>query len=378
MKPHILILSFSTIRSDPRVMRQVRLLETDTRLIVAGYGDPPDAACEFLTIKRPPSKIANKLMWSAKLLLGRFESYYWKRPEVENCLAQLDLRQFDLVIANDIAALPLALRLAKNKPVLADAHEYSPREFDDKLIWRILFSRYQDYLCRIYLPQSSGMTTVCHGIANAYYATYGVSAKVVMNSPTRQPLEPSPIIPGRIRLVHHGAAIRSRHLETMIDLMDILDERFSLDMMLVESDAAYMRYLRRRALNNTRIRFIPPVSMDDICTQINVYDIGLYLLPPLNFNHEYALPNKLFEFIQARLAIAIGPSPEMAKIVQQHSLGVVSLSFSPVDLAQTLMKINDTQLKQFKQAVHQAASVLNYEGSAKLLSEEIARLLSKP
>ena len=37
-----------------------------------------------------------------------------------------------------------------------------------------------------------------------------------------------------------------------------------------------------------------------IVRTINQFDLGVYLLPPVNFNSAHALPNKFFEFIQAR------------------------------------------------------------------------------
>ncbi len=375
MKPRILILSFSAIRSDPRVMRQVRLLEGKAHLTIAGFGAAPDADCDFVEIVRGTATSVQRGLWAAKLLLGAFESYVWKRPEVQSGLQALGRRQFDLIIANDVAALPLALKVAGGAPVLADAHEYSPKEFDDRFLWRLLFGRYQDYLCRTYLPRASAVTTVCEGIANAYRDNYRVSPEVVLNAPAFRSIHPSAVTPGQVRMVHHGAALRARHLELMIDLMASLDDRFALDLILVESDARYMRELRERAASNDRIRFVQPVRMEDIPIRINEYDVGLYLLPPANFNHEYALPNKLFEFIQARLAIAIGPSPEMARIVRAYSLGVVAEGFEPRDMATALSAMTDSQLTTFKRSTEKAAEQLSFEESGRVLLARINSLV---
>ena len=73
--------------------------------------------------------------------------------------------------------------------------------------------------------------------------------------------------------------------------------------------------------------------MHRIVDTIAQYDIGLFLLSPANFNYYHALPNKLFEFVQARLAVAIGPSPEMARIVNDHDLGIVAPDFEPTTMA---------------------------------------------
>lgn len=358
-------------------MRQVRLLEDRAMLTIAGYGAKPDANCEFIEVSQKHKTFITKALLALVLLFHQFERYYWNLYEVRVVRDLIKGKKFDLIIANDNATLPLALKIADGKPVWADAHEYSPREFDDKPVWRLLFAPYQDYLCRTYLPHTALMTTVCQGIADAYRIHYGVSSIVVMNMPAYQRLKPSPIEAGKVRMIHHGAAIRSRHLEVIIDVMAHLDERFSLDLMLVESDTTYMRDLKARAHSDPRIHFIPPVSMDGICAHINRYDVGIYLLPPVNFNHELALPNKFFEFIQARLAVAIGPSPEMASIVRRFGLGVVASSFKPIDLASKLKVFAESDLSIYKQAAHVAATDLCFEGSICILLDQIDALLGK-
>lgn len=373
----ILIISFSVIHSDPRVMRQIRLLENRFHVTVAGFGRKPDAAVEIIDLTRPPTSWARRICWGVKLLLGFFESYYWNRVEVRLAQEKIKVQEFDLIVANDIAALPLALRLAAGRPVLMDAHEYSPREFDDKWIWRIMFGRYHHDLCRRYLPKAAGMLTVCRGIADEYARHYAVTPEVVYNAPLDQKLTPSPVESGRIRLIHHGAAIRSRHLETMIEVMRHLDERFTLDFMLVESDAAYMADLRKKAAANERIRFIPAVPMSEICRTLNGYDMGIYLLPPVNFNHEHALPNKFFEFIQARLAVAIGPSPEMARIVKVFDCGVVADSFRPEDLASVISAVSENALIRYKSAADAAAAEVNYETGGRVLLQSVECLLAQ-
>lgn len=358
-------------------MRQVRLLEPVCRVTVAGFGRVPDASVEFIALNKPPASLLKKSFWASKLLLGAFESYYWSLPQVQHAKRAFLGRRFDLIIANDISALPLALHLAGGCPVLMDAHEYSPREFDDKLVWKILFGRYHNDLCKRYLPKAASMTTVCQGIAEEYLREYRVECEVVHNAPLDQKLAPSPVIPGQIRLIHHGAAIRSRHLETMIDVMHHLDDRFTLDFMLVESDAAYMSDLRRKAAGHPRIRFIHAVPMSEICATLNRYDMGIYLLPPVNFNHEHALPNKFFEFIQARLAVAIGPSPEMARIVKEYGCGVIADSFEPAALAAVVNAVSEGDLVRFKRAADAAAADVNYETGGKVLLQSVECLLAQ-
>ncbi len=371
----ILIVSFSMIQSDPRVMRQIRLLEGKYRVTVAGYGRAPDAQVEFIALERQPRSVLLKSFWALQLLAGLYERYYWSQQQILVCLRRLAGRRFDLVIANDVSSLPLALSVAGGAPVMIDSHEYSPREFEDQWLWRRLFGRYADYLCRHYLPQVASMTTVCEGISREYQRVYGVPSTVVHNAPVFHDLQPEPVNGGHIRLIHHGAAIRSRHLEVMIEMVGFLDERFTLDFMLVASDQRYLEELRAQVRDQPRIRFLEPVPMPEICRALNNYDIGVFLLPPVNFNYQHALPNKFFEFVQARLAIAIGPSPEMANILSKHKLGIVAQSFQPQALAQSLNALDDEDIMAFKRASHAAAHELSYAHDGVLLMSKLEELL---
>ena len=67
-----------------------------------------------------------------------------------------------------------------------------------------------------------------------------------------------------------------------------------------------------------------------------------------------------FEFIQARLALAIGPSPEMAQLVRLHHLGIIAKDFTAKKMAQALGQVDLDQIAFFKEN----ASRVAYEWSA--------------
>ncbi len=375
IRPSVLIISFSEIIRDPRVMRQIGMLRRKFRVHVLGYGVAPEGIEGYYPVNSKGrshfQKAAGVLMLSAKA----FECFYWSDPRVARAEAALAGSQFDLIVANDIDTLPLALRVANGAPVVADAHEYAPREYEDLWRWRLLFQKYKIHLCETYLQKVSGMMTVCGSIAREYSRNFGVLPLVMTNAPDYHDLAPSPVDDGKVRIIHHGAAARSRHIEVMIETFKYLDERFYLDLMLVSNDLEYMAELKRLADPVERIRFRDPVPMGEIVGTTNDYDIGLFLLPPVNFNYAHALPNKFFEFVQARLAVAIGPSPEMAELVKRYDLGIVAASFSPDDLARQLNSLSKSEIEGFKRSSHQAARTLCAEANAELFQAEIDRVL---
>jgi len=359
-KKSALIISFSDLSRDPRVFRQIFFLKENYQIAAAGYAEPLSRNIDFYPVQPPLRSFAWKFLAACQLKIKAFDQHYWSSRAVKSAFKQLAQQRYDIIIANDLNTLPLALKLSDiyQCKVLLDAHEYTPRDFDDRWSFRVFFQDYWEYICRKYLPQVNEMTTVCKGIAEEYQKNYAVSCQVITNAPFYESLEPSEVDQSCIRLIHHGGLNRSRKIENMIFLMDLLDDRFRLDFMLLSKNQSSLQQLKDLARNRKRIQFRDPVPMPDISRTINEYDIGLFLLWPAAFSYRLALPNKLFEFIQGRLSVAIWPSPEMARIVNQYNCGVVAEDFTVEAMAERLNGLSVEDIKKFKQSSHQAANTL--------------------
>ena len=375
MKPHILILSFSDMKRDPRVYRQIQALRHDYQLTAIGMGDPDVEGVRFCPVEVHPSGNGFERAYRAgHLLLGNYLPYLQGRYRLKKPLPET--MSFDAVIANDLEPLPLGFTLAQGAPVIFDAHEYYPEEQTVSFFWRLFFRRPSYALCRKVIPQCAGMVTVCPGIAKAYQETFGLLPEVMFNAPFQQVLAAKPVASERIRLIHHGGANPDRHLEVMLDMMRFTDARFTLDMMLVGQEG-YIRSLKERYVGQTNIIWRDPVPMQALAATLNVYDIGLHSIAPTSFNNTYALPNKFFEFIQARLGIAIGPSPEMAAIAKEHDLGVIADDFTPQALAAKLNALTPEDIMSFKHNADKAAAIYNAEASMEVLKTMLQRVLEE-
>ena len=372
----ILVISFSDLRRDPRVRRQIdALLHTHT-VTAAGFGDPGISGVHFVGCARVRRTLLTKILEGIGLALRRYERHYWSLPHVTELLTKLTEVDFELVVANDLDTLPLALRIAGRRPVVLDAHEYAPREFEDRFVWRVTRQGLARHLCARYLKRTTAMTAVCDGIAREYEREFLVQPVVIENAAVYNERSPRPSSRESIRMIHHGAAIPSRRIEMMIDLMGHLDPRFSLDLMLVPENVHYLDRLRRRAARYRKIQFCDPIPMERLVSACAEYDIGLFLLPPTNFNYLMALPNKFFEFIQSRLAVVIGPSPEMARIVNRYRCGLVAPDFKPETMARLLNALTSEDLDLMKQGSNAAARVHNAERNAEQLRAVVHQALN--
>jgi hypothetical protein len=378
----ILILAFSDLRHDARVSRQVNFLKDHYQLSVVCFDAFETPGVEIIKTKRVKPGLIQKMIGSVTLLLRAYEFSYKLIYENAQLRKTLESREFDLIIANDIESLPLAFHLKRKEKILFDAHEYAPRHFEDKLVWRIFFQGFNQYLCEKYLPQVDAMTTVGDGLAREYQKHFPVKPIVLTNANYYAELKPVPV-GNKIKLIHHGGANPSRKLELMIEMMDDLDDRFTLDLMLITPSIAnkatrsYLDTLKNLIKNNPRVRILPPKKSHEIVDFIHQYDVGVFLIPPINFNYENTLPNKLFDFIQARLAIAIGPTPEMARLVNQFDLGVVSKTFTSKSLAESIQALTPEKINHHKSQSDKAAKELSAEKNKEILRSIIVGLIGE-
>ena len=369
-KRKILIISFSNLKSDPRVKRQINYFKEFYEITTVGLADSEIENVTHIDVYSEFNKM-NFIIPLPKLLLGLFESYYWNLEEIKLTLEKITGKQFDIIIANDADALPVALKIKGNAKVIFDAHEYSPEENNDSLRWRILFKKYKTNLIKKYAQKADFMITVCDGIAKKYNSEFGLNPLVLSNAADYFENTNSMKVGDKIKIMHHGLALPQRKIENMIEMMDFVDERFELDLMLVFRKEEYKKELEKLIGTKKNVRLIPPVSTDEIVPFISQYDMGIYLLEPNNFNNKHALPNKFFEFIQGRLAIAIGPSPEMAKIVSDFDLGLVSKDFEAKNLADTVNSFTTDKIIYYKGKSDLAAKELNASENFRKLSEKV-------
>ena len=370
----VLVICFTDLARDPRVDRQIAFLRGRHEVVAAGLAPPRHPVDEFIDISTPPPSLRGRALGLALVLAHRYETHFWTRPSNIAVRERLESARPDVVVANDIDTLPIALSLGV--PVVFDAHEHAPSQLAERRGWRARHSRRIRWLCRRYIPEVATMTTVSQGIADAYEREFGVRPLVVTNAPRFEDLAPTPIH-DPVRVVHHGVAQPGRGLEEMVQAAALFEQRFTTDFILVESWPGFREELIGLAAGNPRIRFLEPKPMDTLVRATNDYDIGMFLLPPVNLHRRYALPNKLFEFIQARLAVAIGPSPEMARIVERYGCGIVADDFEVGTFAAAMNALDASAIAGFKRASHAAADEVCAEKNEAIVAGVVESALNR-
>lgn len=373
---------------------EVRALRNSYNLIAAGYGGAGAKEYKFIDLAYVPAPLKVNLEFhhnyhplvrkpiSFLIHLFFFRTLYKKnnflkfRQKKEYEL--LSVQNFDMVLVHHLNDLPMAARLAQEKKVkrIVNLHEYYPLEgLDEDVNWKQTQPEIIN-ICKRELPKADAVFCVGKIIADKYKEEFGINATIVTNSKPYLDLQPVQADTGKIKLIHHGNAFSTRGLEDLIKMVDLLGDNYSLDLMLMPSNLDYYEELKRSVKDNKRVRIIAPVPTDEISKFINKYDIGVYICIPSNFNNLNCLPNKFFEFIQARLAIAIAPSPEMANLVRSYDLGVVAKDFTAESLADEIRKLSIEKIMHHKMQSHKNARHLSAEESEAIIKQTVDKLIS--
>jgi glycosyltransferase involved in cell wall biosynthesis len=387
----ISVVAFSPIREDARVLRQIRCLAADYEVSVVGYGELDSAHADgvrMYNVPLPEAFVARNLRDVPKLVLGRalpqvgYEHWYWDRRDHRAAFDALLASRPELVLANDWDALPIAARVAEQTgaKIVLDLHEYGPAQFNRRRAWMLLISPMISYFLRRHAARASAFMTVNQSIADRYAADFGFTPSVVMNIPELHSTPPFRATdPQRVRLVHHGIPTPDRRLETMIEALALCDARYELHLMLMDRNRAYVERLRQLAerIAPGRVRFDPAVPPGKIVETIAHFDLGIFILEPHSYNAEVALPNTLFEFIAAGLAVCVGPSIEMARVVREHGCGIVTDSFEAAACAAALNRLGAEQIDEMKRGSLRAREELTSAVELAKLREIVGRALAR-
>lgn len=238
--------------------------------------------------------------------------------------------KFDLVCSNDLDSL-LGCRLGcyfRRKPIVYDSHEFFTEV--PELIGRPLTRKIWLTIEKLCLKRIKYSSTVSEGVANEYYKRYGIKMEVIRNLPLRNEnfghKNPRPTI------IYQGALNKGRGLELVIEMMKYLT---CYQLVIVGSGDLELK-LRKLVIQMNlvdRVEFRGRLTYDKLHELTSKAWLGISLEEDLGLSYRYALPNKLFDYIQAQVSVLVSNLPEMSKIVNEFGVGIVADTRDPKELA---------------------------------------------
>lgn len=321
-----------------------------------------------------------KAMIALNLFLLRDKSHFIWNKGTKQVFHKLANTQYDVVIVNDIYLGPVARRIANHigARLVFDAREYYPRQYEHSWLWRVFIRPVRQSLCRQFIATADLVTTVSPGLAQAYADEFDIQKPLVIESmAAKYEMALQARNDPQIRLLYHGAATPQRGLHDMITMMDHLGTDFSLDMVLINQQyfPSYAERLQDMADSRDHVRIVDAVTPDQIIAFSAQYDVALITYPPNSYNIKHCLPNKFFESIQARMAIIVGETPDMAEYVQHYGLGVVAQGSNAEDWADAVRQLTRDTVEHYRHNADKAAQDLHSDIAGLRFKQAITQLL---
>ena len=122
-RKRLLILTFSPIASDARVLKQVELFRHEYDVTTCAIGEFSVDGVDHVRI---PDGLPARDLDGRLITLRQYRAAYWRIGAVAWSRRALTRPPFDAVLANDVEAVGVALSLRPRFGVHADLHEYTP------------------------------------------------------------------------------------------------------------------------------------------------------------------------------------------------------------------------------------------------------------
>ncbi len=291
--------------------------------------------------------------------------------------AELNIRLFifllfskvDLIFSNDLDTLPaafLAHKLKKRSKIVYDSHELFTEapELEGRFVKKIW-----ECMEKIIFPKLTNIITVNDTIAEIFKSKYRKSIVVIRNVSEKfdwselKSKKDLGIPEDKELIIVQGSGLNvDRGIEEAILAMQLINNAI----LLIVGDGDVIpnaKELVKTHQLETKVLFFGKRPYKELMQFTRYASIGLALDKPKSLNYRFALPNKLFDYIQANTAVICSNLIEIEKIVEKYDIGISIETISPEAIAETINGLleNKDKLLSFQENCKKAAEVENWE-----------------
>jgi glycosyltransferase involved in cell wall biosynthesis len=222
------------------------------------------------------------------------------------------------------------------------------------------------------LPHIQFAYTVSASIAEEYRRKYGIPMQVIRNLPTKsENLQPQIILKKNREhlIIYQGSLNMGRGLELAIRAMGYISNA-RLIIAGAGDVEGELRELTESLSLMERVHFTGRITPGELRLYTIQADLGISLEEKLGLNYYYALPNKLFDYIQARIPVLVSDLPEMSRVVTQYAIGKVNHTHDPYELSLVFQEMlsDKNKRREWRSNLEKAARELCWEQEEKILT----------
>lgn len=291
--------------------------------------------------------------------------------------ARLVRSDADIIFAEDVYTLPLAVLFGKLK---RSRVVYDSRELYGHLAGlrkRRIVQAILRLAEKIFIKGAFKIVTTGKMDSEFIEKEYGLDETIVVRN---LPFTPENLNPVDYRkkygisdkdkiLLYQGVILHGRGLRILYDALEKTDNC----VLVVLGDGEYREYYENLAHEKRlgdRIFFAGKIEQSRLLDYTAGADIGTAIIENLSLSYYYALPNKMFEYIQAGIPVIASNFPQMKEILDRYAVG---LSVDPAETGEVIDAIrklidNPSLVSEIRKNCLIAAKELNW-------NSEIGKLL---
>ena len=248
---------------------------------------------------------------------------FYLEYNIRLCLFLLT-KKSDILLSNDLDTLCANYFVSKIRKIklVYDSHELFTEL--PELIGRTFKKKIWLFMEKFFLRRISNAYTVSNSIARYYKDKYDINMSVIANYPVARKINSQFVLKNKKIIIYQGAINKDRGIDLMIESMLYVNAELHLigdgDLLLE------MREHVERLNLGHKVFFKGKVAFGDLFDITKEADLGLSFEDNTCLSYRYALPNKIFDYINAEVPILISDLPEFRCVLKSYKVGAILAS----------------------------------------------------
>jgi glycosyltransferase involved in cell wall biosynthesis len=358
---------FNNYTNDSRVLKTANSLSSEGyKVSVVGHHDINLAKSEIVNgVKIHRVSFLNRKITKSKI--SKLIAYIKYIKE-----ALFYSSETDIIHCNDLNTLPIGVLIKKfynkNVKVVYDAHEYETQKnglhgIDKKLV--ALLERY----CIKYADQ---VITVSDSIAHEYVRLYGIDKPyVVLNTPLKKKMAKQNLFRDRFNIskkqsifLYQGNFGPGRGIEVLLSTFKLIE---SSSVIIFMGYGQLENKIKEHASHYRNIYFHEAVNQTVLLDYTSSADFGIATIENTCLSYYYSLPNKIFEYIMANLAVIVSDLPEIRQVIEENQVGVIAKESNVKGLIQAIKQATQLNKTIYLKNIKKMQDIYNWNNQEKVL-----------
>ena len=289
-------------------------------------------------------------------------------------------KKIDMINCHSLSVLPLCLALKVwHRAILI----YEPHELETETSQMHGFKKLISKVIEGLLIKHVHWTILVSDSIETWFRKHYklVNTSVVMNCPPMSPVCASRYFRERYSVPIHtpiflyqGILGKGRGIELIVDAFGAMPDEAVIVLM---GYGELFEWAQTQSKHFKNVYVHQAVLQSDLHTMTCSADFGVSIPELGSLNHEYCMPNKLFEYIMGGVPVLVSNTFEQRKVVQQFGIGEIATVLTPEAIRTGVRKLLSSNKSKFKEGLDQARQEYCWERQEIVLERVYSQVLLK-